>query len=311
MLLSMAIPASVWAGYYDKVRSGDTLESFASRNKVSAAQVRAANRLPSPTKLSAGVMLYVPRERTTTPPPAPVTKSTASGGAGKPAASSPPSSSGLYTVKPGDSLSAVANRNGITTSELAKANGLSPTAMLSIGQRLRIPPPTPKESPSSTPSNSSDSRPAPSNGGGSSGRIERDIPGGGTDPDSLRPSRRGFVWPVEGRVVRRFANNSREKSFGINIAAPLGTDVRAARDGVVTYSKDSIKAYGRMVIIEHDDGLASCYAHNRRLVVREGERVRQGQVIAEVGDSGRGGTPALHFEIRRRGVAVNPEEYLP
>lgn len=111
--------------------------------------------------------------------------------------------------------------------------------------------------------------------------------------------------------MRRFANNNSEKSFGINIAAPLGTDVRAARDGVVTYAKDSIKAYGRMVIVEHDDGLASCYAHNRRLVVREGERVRQGQVIAEVGDSGRGGTAALHFEIRRRGVAVNPEEYLP
>lgn len=112
-------------------------------------------------------------------------------------------------------------------------------------------------------------------------------------------------------MVRRFANNNSEKSFGINIAAPLGTDVRAARDGVVTYAKDSIKAYGRMVIVEHDDGLASCYAHNRRLTVREGDRVRQGQVIAEVGDSGRGGTAALHFEIRRRGVAVNPEEYLP
>ncbi len=139
----------------------------------------------------------------------------------------------------------------------------------------------------------------------------RDVPGGGIDRDPLRPSRRGFVWPVEGRVVKRYTNTSEEKCFGIRISAPLGSEVRAARDGRVVFASDSIPAYGRMVILEHDEGMATCYAHTRRLLVREGDRVRQGQVVAEVGDTLRGGVPMLHFEIRRRGIAVNPEEYLP
>jgi len=139
----------------------------------------------------------------------------------------------------------------------------------------------------------------------------RDVPGGGIARDSVQPSRRGFIWPTEGRVIRRFVNSPSEKSYGIDIAAPLGSEVRAARDGKIVFADNSIAAYGRMVIVEHDDSLASCYAHNRRLLVRVGDRVKQGQVIAEVGNSGRSSIAALHFEIRRRGTAVNPEDYLP
>lgn len=279
------------AGYYDKVRQGESLETFAGRHGVSATELRGANRLSSNARPPAGAMLYVPRERRTN--------------AAKPPASAKPHAPdpNAYTVKAGDTLSGIAKRHGVGTAALAAANGLSTSSPIKVGQRLKIPPPSATNTPSPQERESPPRDTPPP--------ATRDVPGGGIDRESVRPSRRGFVWPVEGRVVKRFVNSSSEKCFGIRIAAPLGSEVRAARDGRVVFASDSIAAYGRMVIIEHEDNLATCYAHTRRLLVREGDRVRQGQIVAEVGDTVRGGSPALHFEVRRKGIAVNPEEYLP
>lgn len=99
--------------------------------------------------------------------------------------------------------------------------------------------------------------------------------------------------------------------MGLDIGVPYGTEVRAARSGTVVYSDDSIPYYNAMIIISHDDGFATCYAQNSRLLVREGQRVQQGQVIARSGNSGMGGNPYLHFELRKNSEAVNPEPYLP
>lgn len=290
--LCILLPGMLGAGYYDKVRQGESLESFAKRHGVAATELRGANRLSAAARPPAGAMLYVPRDRRA--------------GAAKPAAPAAKSKPdpGTYVVQPGDTLSGIGKRHGVTSSAIASANGISSSSPIKVGQRLRIPDRAESTNPAPA-KRGEDPAPPASNSG------MRDVPGGGIDRDAVRPSRRGFVWPVEGRVVKRFVNNSSEKCFGIRIAAPLGTEVRAARDGRVVFASDSIAAYGRMVIIEHDDNLATCYAHTRRLLVREGERVRQGQVVAEVGDTVRGGSPALHFEIRRRGTAVNPEEYLP
>ncbi len=123
-------------------------------------------------------------------------------------------------------------------------------------------------------------------------------------------SKSGFAWPVKGKVTARFDSRPDSLNDGIDIAAPAGTPVRATAAGQVIYS-DHLRGYGNVIIVRHRGGFASVYAHNRRNLVRPGQRVRRQQVIAEVGNTGRVTRPHLHFEIRRNNIARNPLSYLP
>jgi len=125
-----------------------------------------------------------------------------------------------------------------------------------------------------------------------------------------RGARRTFAWPVKGRVTGRFDSRPDSLNDGINIAAPPGTPVRATLAGQVIYS-DQLRGYGNLIILRHRSGFASVYAHNRKNLVRKGQKVNRRQVIAEVGATGRAATPHLHFEIRRNNVARDPLSYLP
>jgi murein DD-endopeptidase MepM/ murein hydrolase activator NlpD len=116
-------------------------------------------------------------------------------------------------------------------------------------------------------------------------------------------------WPLRGVLYSRFGRNGREVHDGIDLAAPLGTPIKAARGGTVLYAGEQ-KGYGLIAIIEHANGLTTLYAHNRDLKVTTGQRVREGQVIATVGESGRTTGPHLHFEVRRDGVPVDPLDHL-
>lgn len=116
---------------------------------------------------------------------------------------------------------------------------------------------------------------------------------------------------MDGRVLRRFVDRDDQKYTGIDIQVPKGTEVRASAGGRVVFVGDGIPGYGQMVIISHDNNYATCYAHLDRTLVRENQSISQGQVIARSGDTGRGSTPFLKFEIRRNGNAVNPETLLP
>ena len=98
---------------------------------------------------------------------------------------------------------------------------------------------------------------------------------------------------------------------GIDIAVKPGTPIHAVAAGTVIYSDNKQRGYGNLVIIEHKNRVVSVYAHNRRNLVDEGDSVRQGAPIAEVGNTGRSTGPHLHFELRVRGKAVNPLDYLP
>lgn len=129
-------------------------------------------------------------------------------------------------------------------------------------------------------------------------------------PPPARRSRQGFVWPVRGKITARFDSRHDSLNDGIDIAAPSGTPVRATAAGQVIYS-DHLRGYGNLIIVRHRGGFASVYAHNRRNLVRPGQKVTRRQVIAEVGDTGRVTSPHLHFEIRRNNVARNPLSYLP
>lgn len=120
-----------------------------------------------------------------------------------------------------------------------------------------------------------------------------------------------FLWPVNGKIVSGFG--PREGGLhndGINIAAPLGTPIRAAENGVVAYAGNELRGFGNMLLIRHADGWMTAYAHADALLVKRGDSVVRGQTIARVGQTGNVSTPQLHFELRRGTEAVDPVKYL-
>jgi len=126
------------------------------------------------------------------------------------------------------------------------------------------------------------------------------------------PARSGnFLWPVRGRVISSFGPKAKGlHNDGINIAAPRGTPVKAAENGVVAYSGDELRGFGNLVLIRHADGYMTAYGHTSDLLVKRGQTVRRGQTIAKVGTSGAVSSPQLHFEIRKKKRALDPQRYL-
>ena len=123
----------------------------------------------------------------------------------------------------------------------------------------------------------------------------------------LPPSRNTFLWPIEGRVISDFGTKpGGMHNDGINIAVPVGSDVRAAKGGVVAYAGNELRGYGNLVLIRHEDGWMTAYAHNDSLLVAKGDAVRRGQIISRSGESGRVSRPQAHFEIRRNGEPQDP-----
>jgi murein DD-endopeptidase MepM/ murein hydrolase activator NlpD len=120
-----------------------------------------------------------------------------------------------------------------------------------------------------------------------------------------------FAWPASGRVISSFgAAGNGERNDGINIAMKQGAPIKAAAGGTVSYSGDELKDYGNLLLIKHDGGYVTAYAHAERLLVKRGESVAKGQVIAYAGRTGDVSTPQLHFEIRRGTTPVDPDSLL-
>lgn len=119
-----------------------------------------------------------------------------------------------------------------------------------------------------------------------------------------------WQWPADGAVISGFQDGSGGSGAGLDIAGNAGDPVRAAADGVVVYSGNGLIGYGELIIIKHSDTYLSAYGHNRKRLVKEGEHVRAGQLIAEMGSSG-APREELHFEIRKNGKPVDPADYLP
>ena len=116
-----------------------------------------------------------------------------------------------------------------------------------------------------------------------------------------------FRWPAKGRVISGYGTSGNE---GINIAVPEGTAVKAAEDGTVAYAGSDVKGYGKLVLVRHQNGYVSAYAHNGEIDVKPGEKVKRGQTIAKSGASGNVTSPQLHFEIRKGGAPIDPMSQL-
>ncbi|HME90255.1 MAG TPA: M23 family metallopeptidase [Myxococcaceae bacterium] len=208
-----------------------------------------------------------------------------------------------HVVARGETLFRIAKAYGVSPDALTRANGLRNPGELEVGQELVIP----EDSPSATARGRSI---APE-------RLSASALGA-TEPSAARPAkaasrapaRRGDLdWPLRGVLYARFGKKAGEVHDGIDLAAPLGTPIKAAHPGTVLYAGEQ-KGYGLIAIVDHANGLTTLYAHNRDLRVKTGQLVRDGQVIATVGESGRTTGPHLHFEVRKDGIPVDPLDYL-
>jgi len=205
-----------------------------------------------------------------------------------------------HRVEKGDTLYRISRAYGVSVEDLMVANNLEDPRELKVGEELAVPGAKerkrvePVDSPEPTPSRTL-----------SDAEAEKKL------PKSVKVGRKDgeLTWPLRGVLYARFGKKGKEPHDGIDLAAPAGTPVKTAAPGTVLFAGDQ-KGYGLIVIVEHDGGLITLYAHNRDLRVKTGQRVRAGQVVATVGDSGRTSGPHLHFEVRKNGVPVDPLEHL-
>ena len=118
-------------------------------------------------------------------------------------------------------------------------------------------------------------------------------------------------WPASGKIIAGFGGRpDGTHNDGINVSVPLGTEVHAAEDGVVAYAGSELKGYGNLVLLRHDNGWVTAYAHNDELLVKRGDKVKRGQVIAKAGKTGSVDQPQVHFELRQGSRPVDPTPYL-
>ena len=223
---------------------------------------------------------------------------------------------GSYRVQRGDTLYSIAFRNGMDYRDLAAANGIKSPYTILVGQVIRL-----------------DAKPAPKPQSGSQAQHVAPAPVVSTpppvapgiarvpEPSPAKPVNPSptvaasdadglkWQWPAKGARVNGYVAGDQTRQ-GIDIAGTAGDAVRSAADGVVVYSGNGLIGYGELIIVKHSTSMLSAYGHNRRRLVQEGDSVKLGQQIAEMGSTG-AKRDMLHFEIRRNGKPVDPLRYLP
>lgn len=233
-------------------------------------------------------------------------------------------SGGSYKVVRGDTLYSIAFRHGLDFRDLAAINHIAPPYRIWPGQALRLSASRAPTQPSvATTTARPDRRPLPA--AKPPMPVVAHVPPARTPPTPIQapaappvqPPPKGAThdaggvvwrWPADGKLIKKF--KSGDAIPGIELAGNAGDPVRAAADGVVVYSGNGLVGYGELVIIKHNDSFLSAYGHNRKRLVKEGERVSAGQVIAEMGSTG-ASRDELQFQIRRDGNPVDPLDYLP
>lgn len=344
-----------------EVREGDTLYSLSRRHQVSVSELMSANRLSTPS-IKPGQKLYLPSgasAKAAPRAPAPSYDTAAAPPAEAPATApaqvaeaveAPSDWTGSHTVKPGESLYAIARENKIKLTELERYNGIADSRKVKPGTVLKVPGngssdnsdtvasntnSAPSSAPAtipdraqsmseaaSPPPTASSVAPAMLNGNGGpppDNRVARlETPGTMSDAGNSAPSQgEGSVagsklrWPVAGKIVGAFGPRpDGTHNDGVNVAAPLGTDVHAAESGVVAYAGDELKGYGNLVLIRHDNGWVTAYAHADEIMVKRGDRIKRGQVIAKAGRTGQVDQPQVHFELRQGQKPVDPTPFM-
>ena len=275
------------------VQKGDTLYSLSRTYNIPIRDIIETNHLNPPYTLYVGRVLQLPVAR-------------------------------YHTVAHGDTLYNISRRYNVDITTLSKLNNLREPYTLSVGQKLALP--------ASISANSSltvkESSPSPVlySASASNGKISTSetreskpqaLPSVGnkqvvSKPQLTTTRKTKFAWPLRGTIISRFGSIGKGRSNdGINIRVPLGTLVKAADAGKVVYVGNELKGFGNLILIQHNDGWITAYAHNSSFLVKKGQNVQKGTSIAKVGSSGGVNTPQLHFEVRAGKKPVNPLLYLP
>lgn len=326
------------------VRPGDSLYKIARDYNVSISELMRANNMASPS-VRIGQRITVPtmgskraakslyKSKPVQASRAPETSADLDSGSD----TGGYADGGSYKVKSGDSLYSIARRLNVKPEALARVNGIDDASKLKLGQVLRVPagsdegdvaeasPPRKRVAavdPSTavdasdngvgeaSPSDDDDqaATPAEDSTDESAGSTD-EVAAKSTDDDSEPEARTDtqFRWPVKGRIIGKFGEmQDGARNDGINVAVPLGTEVKAAENGVVAYAGEELKGYGKLVLIRHADNWVSAYAHNDEITVKRGDTVSRGQVIAKAGKTGDVDQPQLHFELRKGSQPMDP-----
>lgn len=321
------------------VGPGMTLYSVARANNVSVSQLAAANGLKAPYAVRTGQTLRLPGAVATqatptesfaepestpiAPKPGVKVEQTITHFPAKPAA-------GLHTVASGDTLFSLGRSYGVSPYAIADANGLPHDGELKLGQQIKIPGgKAPAAATAAAPklaaAPETSALPAPEEPAATEDQVaaapeatkpvkdQSSIPASESETAVQAPidGVAGMRWPVRGKIISGFGPKANGlKNEGINIAVPEGTSIRAAADGVVAYAGNELKGYGNLVLIRHDDGYVTAYAHAKELFVKRGDTVKRGDVIAKAGQTGSVSSPQLHFEVRKGAVALDPMKFL-
>ena len=322
--------ASLEKGEPITVERGDTLYGLSRRYGVSVAELMSVNGL-NDSMLRIGQRLYVPMRASG----APSVRAESRTSRREPVAiaNAPSTWNGSYQVRSGDSLYKIARQYGVRTGELQRYNAITDPRRVMPGTVLKVPgggrPDTNVASQNHVLERSVSRK--------SSGDRYAALPTSETRSDAVsaprgvrtvaitpvsvnRPVSRSsgdddltrLKWPVRGKVIASFGSRpDGTHNDGVNFAVPTGTDVRAADEGVVAYAGSELRSYGNLILLRHDNGWVTAYAHNSRLMVSRGDKVQRGQVIAKSGDSGQVDQPQVHFELRQSSKKpVDPIPYL-
>lgn len=320
-----------------RVESGMTLYSIARSNGMSVRQLAAANDIQAPYAVHVGQTLRIPGT-TTAVAPEPALRAGSKQAAIEPTYASPKqkiTAGGTHTVKSGETLFSLGRSYGMSPYRIAEANGLSRNVSLKLGQTVKIPGGGRQPAPAVA-----DAQPEPGKPAKAIDRLEPESPGQPKDiaageqpkaqqqaeavPQMEPPAQQlqgegpaaeagslSFRWPVKGRVISAYGSKPNGlRNEGVNISVPEGTGVRAAETGVVAYAGNELKGYGNLILIRHEGGWVTAYAHNKELFVKRGDAVKRGDVVAKAGQTGTVTSPQVHFEIRKGATAMDPMRFL-
>ena len=250
-----------------------------------------------------------------------------------------------YTVKPGDSLYTIARAHKVKFSELQQVNGITDPRKVKPGAQLKVPgtaaapsiasnepssPPVPPSETTSEPQNygqATTTQPTVINGDRRVASLNDKATDAVPESSPQQPKQKVAVaaptgtqeapdsvklrWPASGKIIAGFGGRpDGTHNDGVNLSVPLGTEVHAAENGVVAYAGSELKGYGNLVLLRHDNGWVTAYAHNDELLVKRGDKVKRGQVIAKAGKTGSVDQPQVHFELRQGSRPVDPVPYL-
>ena len=239
---------------------------------------------------------------------------------------------GIHLVSPGETINSISRLYGKPVNIIARANNIAISTKLQVGQRVTIPGVTQAQinsagrtrlaaakptaaSPQAAVPQGAKPSPAPQKMASAEPAASVNLASPATEsPAAEGDSTNGspsFRWPVRGRIIGGFGGKTGgQQNDGINLSVPEGTSVKAAEDGIVAYAGNELKGYGNLVLVRHSSGFVTAYAHASEVMVKRGDRVKRGQIIARAGQTGNVSAPQLHFEIRKGSTPIDPMQFL-